>query len=272
MRAQLEKLLYRPKPPLLKTPNPSPIYSKFKHPMRMLICGKSQTGKTTLAVKIIKHMASQVERIIIISPTFDLQPTWDPVRELIKEDDVYTKTGIVFKALRYQLEAQKYRKTLLVLDDVSSERDLNQGAKGHFNWLVYNAVWINLSIICIAHSLSSVSTGLRQNLEHLMMFLTTRPKEIDKLAEEFNVTGDKKSMKELYKTAVLKPLQAGDPHSFLYIYLGSPPEFYRKFEAKLSIGVVQAPIENVRSMAVGDIKQLPPGGNGHVQLDRPVSV
>jgi hypothetical protein len=236
MRSYLNQLFASdPNKPLLNKSHEGPFFQRFKHPMRMLIVGKSQSGKTTLGVRIGLYMATQVQRIYVISPTYYLQNTWKPLRSIIDPDDVFVRSKNAFKVLHTRLLENNKQPSLLMLDDVSAERELNEGSKGDFNFLVYNAVWLNLSIICMAHSLSTVSVGMRQNCEHLIMFLTTRPKEIEKLSEEFNVTGDKKTMIQMYKMAVIEPLKQGDSHSFLYIYLGSPPAFFKKFETQLQL-------------------------------------
>jgi hypothetical protein len=199
----------------------------------MLIVGKSQSGKTTKGVEVVKHMLSYVHNVVVVAPTFEMQHTWDDVRKHVTNNFI-TGDGM-YEKIRGDLEEEGYPPSLLVIDDVSAEKSLNQGTKGGLNWLIYNAVWINLSIIVIAHKLSSVSSGLKENLEHVLFFTTTRPKEVKAIAEEFNITGDVKSMRLLYEHAVSSPMRSGDPHSFLYVDMGSPPRYFRKFEALINL-------------------------------------
>src|SRR6185436_19471849 len=42
-----------------------PVFELIKHPCRVLIFGRSQSGKTTLAVKLIQWLLPQVDQAII---------------------------------------------------------------------------------------------------------------------------------------------------------------------------------------------------------------
>lgn len=216
-------------------------WESIKHPFRAMVVGKSQSGKTTFAVRLVMHMRNKVERVIIVSPTYSLQPTWQPVKKYVDDTLIfesgerYTNT---YDDIRKIITKDRSKvKTLLVMDDLSSEKSLNPGSKGSLSWLVYNAVWLNLSIIVIAHRLSSVTLAIRENLEHLFVFTLINVNEIKKLAQEFNITGDQELMKELYTLAVARPVINGDSHSFLYVRLSSPPAFFRTMDHKLLVNV-----------------------------------
>lgn len=207
--------------------------------MRMLIVGKSQSGKTTLATKVVDFMLPQVNKVFVICPTFNMQPTWKGVKDKIDTDQVYT-SGEMYTNAYEKIKANvmanyKDQRTMLIIDDVSAEGSLNRGGKGDLAWLVYNAVWVNLTIICVAHKLSSITPALRENLEHLVVFTLLNPQEVKKLADEINITGDRQLMYTLYATAVIEPTKGGDPHSFLYVKQTSPPEFYRTFEFRINV-------------------------------------
>lgn len=170
-----------------------------------------------------------------------MQPTWDPVRELVDDKHVYSSgeaAGKIYQSIRKKLQlVAKTQKTLLVLDDLSAEKSLNEGTKGDLSWMVYNSVWLNLSLLVITHRFTAVTPALRENLEHLIVFTLINTKELDRLAEEFNVTGDKSFMKELYTTAVVSKELQGETHSFLYVKLSSPPAFYRTFKYRLNVNL-----------------------------------
>lgn len=185
----------------------------------------------------------KIEKVYIISPTYELQPTWDPLRRKLEDADhyvsgeQYTRSYTDIKKKLQKQPKNQMKRTLLIIDDASAERSLNEGAKGDFSWLVYNSVWMNLSIVCITHKFSAVSPAMRENPEHVIVFTLLSTKEVEALTEQINVLGNKPLLKQVYDHAVVRPTLQGDRHSFLYIYCGSPPAFFRKFDAQIKVDV-----------------------------------
>lgn len=205
--------------------------------------GKSQSGKTTLAVEVIKKLLPSIKTVFIISPTYDLQPTWDPIRKELSQKNLqkytsgerYVRSYFEIRKKAAKLRKEELEPSLLIIDDVSAERSLNERGKGDLSWLVFNSVWINMSIVCIVHKFSSVTAAMRENPEHVMVFTLLNTTEIDAFAEQINVLGDKNAMKDLYKQVVTDRTLSGDRHAFMYIYCGSPPRVFRKFLAEINL-------------------------------------
>lgn len=168
-----------------------------------------------MGVKIAQYLLPQVDEVVICSPTYALQPTWDPIRSRVtKATDLLDP---LIKHVRERGSDEKRPKMLLILDDVSYERRLNEGNKGALNGLFYNAFWLDLSILVICHKISNVGSGMKENLENLILFQTINNSEVDKLAELYSVTGDKNDFKRLYREFVIDPILARtNLHPFLH--------------------------------------------------------
>jgi GTPase SAR1 family protein len=190
--------------------------------------GKSQSGKTTLAVKIASWIIPKVEQVIVCSATIALQPTWNRIKPSInfsfESFDLFLTS-----VLKILLEDEYKKKTLIILDDVSFEKRLNEGSKGIISQLAYNAIWYNITMIVVCHKASNISAGFRENVEHLILFQTIDSDELEKLAKFFSITGKKKDLIELYKAVVVRACMNGEPHTFLYICFKDGISIYKNF-------------------------------------------
>lgn len=196
--------------------------------------GRSQSGKTTMAVKIVEHLLPSVDKLVICSPTFDLQPTWKNLKNRV---DLYSDSlpNLCNVLLKY-LNSLEGKSCLLVLDDVSGERSLNEGSRGVLNRIAYNAVWMKVSTVIICHRLSNIGSGVRENIEHLLLFQTINSKQEKDISDNFNVIGDKKAFLGLYNEVVTKPIMSRtNLHPFLYICFKDGVRIYDGFSTQLVI-------------------------------------
>ena len=194
--------------------------------------GKSQSGKTTAAVNIVNYLIPSVDHVIVCSPTYQLQHTWDSVRPYVSlhVDNLSNLTKVLLKYVN-NLEGKPF---LLVLDDVSSERVLNEGGVGPLNHLAYNAVWMNCSIVTICHRVTNIGGGLRENVEHLLIFRTINDKQEKALAENYSITGNPKDFRHLFRTIVTEPAFKGNNYAFLYICFVNGTKAYEGFTTQLN--------------------------------------
>lgn len=223
-----------------------PVMQDIKHPCRTLIVGKSQSGKTTLAMDVIQVLIPQVDEVWICSPTYRHQPTYKPIREQVT---IYHQSLIVIlRTLKKimihavandkHVEGEKVEvKRLLVLDDVSYEKDLNTGSKGILNSLFYNAVWWNMSLVVICHGVVNVGKGIRENLEHLILFQTVVGAEKEAIYETWGgyFADTKKEFMKFFKQEItLKVKENPEERPFIYVNLRTGKVYY-KFKEELQI-------------------------------------
>lgn len=220
-----------------------PAIKLLVHPYRLLIIGKSQSGKTTLGIKCAEYLIPQVDEVYVISPTYEFQHSWDPIRPSVHL--AHDSAVVVFDALKSTIsnsighEDNKMgerieERRLLILDDVSYEKALNQGNKGTFNSFAYNAVHWNLSILCIIHKTSNIGAGMKENCDGLILFNTVNTNEVENIYNNYGVVKTKKQMHALFDQFIWDPIQKGeDNHPFLFVDLKHGGLVYYKLKERL---------------------------------------
>lgn len=213
----------------------NPALEQFKHPCRILLIGKPQSGKTTVAVKIISYLAPQVDRIYVCSPTYDKQPTWDFVDHLITR--VFSYPDEALYEIDQKVAENPNTRFMLCLDDVSFEKILNEGSKGILSKLAYNGTWMNVTLCGIVHRPTAIGIPLRDAADHVLIFNLTNQKTIKTIAEEFSITGKTRDFIELYNEIVKQPIMSGSkPYAFMYISFINGQHIFNGFTEEILIG------------------------------------
>lgn len=169
---------------------------KINHPIRTVFTGKSQMGKTTLMVDLIRRrLIASVQRCYVVCPTWYEQPAFQPLRRIkgaFPAKRVYTEaTEEVFEEIYRKIKKENARvgrkiPTLLLVDDCAAERALHTGNHGAFGRLAISAPHLNLSIACTVQKLVSASPLLRENTEVVICFYPSRKKDVNILIDEYN--------------------------------------------------------------------------------------
>lgn len=235
----------------------------------MLIIGRSQSGKTTLGVKVITWLRPQVDELIVCSPTYGHQETWAPIEDYVtahhdsvevimeimqdrtnqanggddnnkKGDEetsptATTMSDIMANTTKSGTGNEGFKRTMLVLDDVSYERMLNEGNKGTLNGLTYNSVWYNLTIVCIIHKTANIGAGMKENCDHLILFRTTNQKEEIILWETFGIVPVKKQFLALYNRLIDQQFKEGNMYPFIYVCFKRGLEIYADMKVKINL-------------------------------------
>lgn len=178
-----------------------------------------------------------------MSPTFEFQHTWDPIRKSVLL--AHDKAAVVFDTLKatfansighedHKIGEKVECKRLLILDDVSYEKTLNEGNKGSFNSFAYNAVHWNLSILCIVHKTTNIGAGMKENCDGLILFNTVNLDEVDKIQQCYGIVKTKKQMSSLFDQFIWDPIRKGaDAHPFLFVDLKHGGIVYYKLKERL---------------------------------------
>ncbi len=198
--------------------------------------GKSQSGKTTLGVQIAEWLIPQVDETYVVSPTFEFQPTWAPIRNLVTmyHDGPDPVFSALYKAIKNSIGDEEHKlgtkvdtKRLLICDDVSYEKALNLGNKGTFNAFAYNAVWWNLSILVLVHKTTNIGAGMKENCDALIVFNVIK-KEYKALYDTFGIMGkNQREFDEAMYQLIKKPiLEETNLHPFIFVILKSGHIYY----------------------------------------------
>lgn len=155
--------------------------SKIQHPTRLFIVGSAQTGKTTFMVDLIKnYFASQVNRIIACGPTFNSQKTYDPIRQVVKKEDIYSKlNNKSLQMLIDRLEASYLKartlgtepeKVLVFIDDLAGNSVIHGKRQGPFAQLATQVTHWNFSLFVISQQPTCTDPNFRDNAENIVVF------------------------------------------------------------------------------------------------------
>lgn len=150
--------------------------------------GPSEIGKTTVGQKIIKSLETDIDLVIIISPTLPL----DHAIEMFGQEKIMCiiremKTS-TWKKIRTEIETHHQDnpdiKFLLFIDDNTGNNALHGGHNGVFGNIAATCRHWNTSICCIAHQGKSVGPAFRNVLTHLIAFPPPTRMEAEFLIDE----------------------------------------------------------------------------------------
>ena len=239
--------------------------SKYEHvgklPMRAVVLGPSGSGKTILLQNMILDIyRGCFERIYIMSPSIDVDHSWEPVRGYIekvmkvkdtKEEPIYfdhydpvalDKIITTQHKLAEYMKKQDHKKIyqiLIVVDDFADSPQFTRQSK------LLHALYIRgrhtfISTITATQVFNALSPIIRKNITELYVYRLRNYRDLESLIEELSALYPKKTLLELYNMAT------SEPHSFLYINLVAKDKkdmFYMNYDRKLIVNDSD-PVEN----------------------------
>jgi GTPase SAR1 family protein len=232
----------------------------FVHPGRVLIAGKSKSGKTTLAVKIIlKKYSPKVNRIMFLCPTYH-QPAFDPVRHLLKEKrDVFnTDDENAIKVIEKQLQEQRNIcdkmglppvETLLFIDDMAGKKMMHGNRHSPFANLSLHCNHLHLSIIVLTQQPMGITPSFRENIDCLICYPSLKRTDREWLYNEYNCMMKKKTFIKLVKQAWKGPgnteySEFGEHFLFIVFPVRAAPRYFIDFSHELSTRNPKQQIDN----------------------------
>jgi energy-coupling factor transporter ATP-binding protein EcfA2 len=163
------------------------MYKLTSHNIRMLICGPSASGKTTLVREMLyKHCNGIYHDIFVICPSLR-QALWSDVaikKENMSEEPTDAQFLSFLEKIAKNFEDDK--RSLLIFDDCVNTEILKRTSELCKVWLRIRHY--NCSVILISQNLKGVPPFIRSNLTHFITFHNSNRDEIKKMREEF---GDK---------------------------------------------------------------------------------
>jgi hypothetical protein len=223
--------------------------ANIRHPARILICGKSGSGKTFLGIHIaVNILRREIDRFIIICPSWATQkafrcldpyikPDRDVIEDLTKDTFVDVYNQILAQNSYSEKEGKKKIRTCLIIDDCGSDKAIHGGRISTFGRIAIQFRPLGVSSILMAQNPKLVSPNYRENANHFIFFPTRRIEEKEWMYKEFG-SGlfTKYSFFQLLEKAWKEDDDDGETH-FLYIYdpARAKIKFYSDFSTELTI-------------------------------------
>jgi hypothetical protein len=192
-----------------------------------LFVGRKGSGKTQLLIKLLKDkdgFRGQYEEIVIVSPTFKLQPVW---KQLSPEGITVYESFSDSVLEKIYKDQQPGVSTLLILDDNGD--DLRKVSPSVFNKLISNSRHLNCSIICLLQKLSQSPTILRSNTDVFIVFSACSIRERDALHSEIG-TVDKKTFEKMFNECTSEQYSC-----FVASIINGQIRFYKNFQHEIRI-------------------------------------
>ncbi len=210
-----------------------------------LICGGVGSGKTSLALNLLKidrdkgGFRKAYNRIYVVSPTAKYDDKWDRlIHEVDEEGNYYTecndetiedimdKLEAFNEEWKMEEEARKKKRgkpsSLVIIDDCVDA--FNRRQKNKLNKLVLTLRHLKTSVWIMSQKLNAVPQLIRAQARCISFFPTLNRREEETLVNEINI--DDTLFKKLIGFA-----GDGDDHPFLHIKIGEgKPMFFRKFD------------------------------------------
>ena len=240
-------------------------------PMTGMLVGPSKSGKSTALVSmILEQYRDCFERVIIFSPSINVDDSWRPVKRYIEEvmkvptdrEQVYFEDWDESALRRIinqqrkiterskQLKMKQLYQILVVIDDHADSPSLHKKTgDSALDTLFIRGRHFQISTIVSTQKLRLISNAVRVNSQFLMVWRLRNQLEKDSLLEELTALLPKRDLEAMYEEAVR------EPYSFLYIYLLNHRDamFHVRFERMFQIQAAQAD----GNRAGDDLQQAP---------------
>jgi hypothetical protein len=216
-----------------------PVYDAIPKVPRAIVLGPSGSGKTQVLVNLItkfaldKHGNSIYSRIWIVSPSIDVDSTWQVVKDFVRDklriderkekwywdkwdpealhDAFQTQRRII--ELQKQRKAKKYHACLLVLDDVADQPRIT-----HSNKLIemfMRGRHLHIHTYVSVQRYRVLDIGIRTQATDLLIFRLRSHADWQAIEEENDQVWGKHGLRKAYEIAT------EEPFSFLHLRLNA---------------------------------------------------
>ena len=200
--------------------------------MRSMLCGPSSSGKTVLLSNMLLDIyRGCVSRIYIWSPSINVDSTWKPVKDYIRDHikpndrekcyfDSYEPSELeqVIKTQQKVIDYQKEQKhkdlyqILIVIDDFADDTNFTRKSQ-LLHQLYIRGRHYMISTITSTQVYKQISPIVRKNMTHLFIYRLRNYADLQAIVEEMSAVYDPKTLLQIYHEAI------DEPYAFLYINL-----------------------------------------------------
>ena len=183
----------------------------------LCVIGRPGSGKTSLTISLITQRKPKIYRkthhhVLIMMPQNSINSLKNNPFKVLPDDNIYnevTDTTILDVYERINKYSEKDEKTLLFIDDMTSDLKKSKFIIDTFKRLVFNRRHLKLNIIITAQSFVNLPLDIRKNIQNLIMFKPPK-KELELVFSELF-----ESKKTLFLEVMKKAYD--EKHNFLFL-------------------------------------------------------
>jgi hypothetical protein len=233
------------------------VQSRFsqlpKTPFRILVSGKSQSGRGVLTVNAVVNFWKECfEAVYVFASTVNVDTTWQTIAhhayrhlqqgrkgEFMFNDFDETALSEIMERQRANIEKQKkdpdikkLKGILIIIDDLSHHSEMHRHSTGILSKLMTLGRHYGISLWCNVHSINSLGSLARRQASAIIVFAIANSREYDSLREQYGKLVGLKEFDRIYDIAI----REAPPYSFLTIHASSnnpARTFMLRFEAWL---------------------------------------
>jgi ABC-type dipeptide/oligopeptide/nickel transport system ATPase component len=208
--------------------NPTYDFEKqpLKHPMRLVVCGASGSGKTNIICNIIKLMDETFEKIIIFTQDKDEQ-LYNYLANKLDPEVLEIYEGIE-NVISYDWNYLEDGQYLIIFDDMCIEKENKQA---HISELFIRgrkmAQQKGVSVVYLTQSYFQVPPIVRKQMTGLILRKINGKRDLNSILNECSIDATKKQNLLNMYTACCDPK---DITAFLFIDLSAPEEFRFRYQ------------------------------------------
>lgn len=171
--------------------NPNFDKHHIKIEFRMLICGQSGSGKTNVAMELLKRFSGTFELVIICTKNPD-EPLYNYLRDKTKEGLIFYEGGDVPPLDELDRDLQK----LIIFDDLVNEKD-QRAIEDYF----LRGRKLKTSSIYISQSYFKVPKFIRLNVNYIILKKIGSKRDLKLILSEYNLDISIDDLLALYQYA-----------------------------------------------------------------------
>lgn len=195
----------------------------LKHPMRLLICGCSGSGKSNIILNIINLMDSTFEKIVLF--TQDKSEQLYEYLEDVLDDGIEIYEGI-HNVNTYDFNNLEEKQYLFIFDDMCIENERDQ--KNISNLFIRGRKMANqkgCSVVYLTQSYFQVPSVIRKQMTGLILRKINGKKDLGFILKDQTIGARKEQLLEMYNACT----DDNDIRNFLYIDLSAPEKYRFRF-------------------------------------------
>lgn len=158
---------------------------KLVVPIRIIITGKTNTGKTHYAKSLISFLRDKIDKLYVMCPTMK-EGSWESITSkshIFDEYDPEVILDVIEKQKRHMKEDKKMDQVMFILDDCI--HDITKKDKTVNKLYTQGRHW-NISIIIISQKFVLINNTIRANPDFCICTRIVNAKELDAIWKEYN--------------------------------------------------------------------------------------